>query len=82
MGENRSRGCLLLERCRQRAALHEQARTGLVEAVRAAARAGHTAKEIAAVTGLPHSAVRDWAGPKGRWIRPGPEPEEAPRASP
>lgn len=80
MGE--SRGRLLLDRCRQRAALHDQARAGLVEAVRAAARAGHTAEEIAAATGLPESTVRGWTGPEGRRFRPGPEPEEAPRARP
>ena len=59
--------------------MHEQARAGLVEAVRAAARAGHTTEEIAAAAGLSESAVRGWAGPEGRRIRPGPEPEEAPR---
>lgn len=75
----RSPGSPLLERCRQRASLHEQARAGLVEAVREAARAGHTTEEIAAA-GLAQSAVRDWAAPEGRRVRPGPEPGEAPRA--
>lgn len=79
MGENQSPESPLLDRCRQRAALLEQARTGLVEAVRDAARAGHTTEEIAAVTGLPQSSVRDWAGPESRRIRPGPEPDVTPR---